>query len=44
VNGSLIGLSPYGHKAGFKPERPAQAFTLLDDKRGITVKIPIFAE
>jgi len=44
VNGSLIGLSPYGHKAGFKPERPAQAFTMLDDKRGITVKIPIFAE
>lgn len=44
VNGSLIGLSPYGHKAGFKPEKPAQAFTLLDEKRGISVKIPIFAE
>jgi hypothetical protein len=37
-------LSPYGHKAGFKPEKPAQAFTLLDEKRGISVKIPIFAE
>jgi hypothetical protein len=44
VNGSLIGLSAYGYKIGFKPERPAQAFTLLDEKRGITIKIPIFAE
>jgi hypothetical protein len=44
VNGSLIGLSAYGYKIGFKPERPAQAFTLLDEKRGFTIKIPIFAD
>ena len=43
VNGSLVGLSAYGYKAGFKPEIPAQAFTLLDEKRGYTVKTPIFA-
>ena len=43
VNGSLIGLSAYGYKIGFKPEVPAQAFTLLDEKRGYTVKTPIFA-
>ncbi len=43
VNGSLVGLSAYGYKAGFKPEVPAQAFTLLDEKRGYTVKTPIFA-
>jgi hypothetical protein len=44
VNGSLIGLSAYGYKSGFKPEVPAQSFTLLDEKRGYTVKVPIFAE
>ena len=44
VNGSLIGLSAYGYKIGFKPERPAQAFTLLDEKRGFTIKIPIFGD
>jgi hypothetical protein len=44
VNGSLIGLSAYGYKIGFKPERPSQAFTLLDEKRGFTIKIPIFAD
>jgi len=43
VNGSLIGLSAYGYKIGFKPEIPAQALTLLDEKRGYTIKAPIFA-
>lgn len=44
VNGSLIGLSAYGYQLGFKPETPCQAYTLLDDKRGYTIKTPIFCD
>lgn len=42
VNGSMIGLSGYGYKLGFKPEVPCQAYTLLDEKYGYTIKTPIF--
>jgi len=42
VNGSMIGLSAYGYKLGFKPETPCQAFTLLNEKYGYTIKTPIF--
>lgn len=44
VNGSLIGLSAYGYQLGFKPETPCQAYTLLDEKRGYTIKTPIFCD
>jgi hypothetical protein len=44
VNGSLIGLSAYGYQLGFKPETPSQAYTLLDEKRGYTIKTPIFCD
>lgn len=42
VNGSMIGLSGYGYKLGFRPEVPCQAYTLLNDKYGYTIKTPIF--
>lgn len=44
VNGSLIGLSAYGYQLGFKPETPCQAYTLLDEKRGYTIKTPVFCD
>lgn len=44
VNGSMIGLSGYGYKLGFKPEVPCQAYTLLNDKYGYTIKTPIFCK
>lgn len=42
VNGSMIGLSGYGYKLGFKPEVPCQAYTLLNQKYGYTIKTPLF--
>jgi hypothetical protein len=42
VNGSMIGLSGYGYKLGFKPEVPCQAYTLLNEKYGYTIKTPLF--
>jgi hypothetical protein len=42
VNGSMIGLSGYGYKLGFRPEVPCQAYTLLNEKYGYTIKTPIF--
>lgn len=44
VNGSMIGLSGYGYKLGFRPEVPCQAYTLLDQKYGYTIKTPIFCK
>lgn len=44
VNGSLIGLSGYGYKLGFRPEVPCQSYTLLNEKYGYTIKTPIFCK
>lgn len=44
VNGSLIGIDPYALSIGCKPEKPQQAFQLLDSEFGLTVKAPIFLE
>lgn len=44
INGSLKGYDAFcvGHGFSFQP--PLQSFTLLDSKRGITIKAPIFCE
>ncbi|MFV2489133.1 hypothetical protein ACNIV5_26190, partial [Escherichia coli] len=41
-NGSLIGYNPMAVSFGFAYQPPLQSFTLLDSKRGITIKAPIF--
>lgn len=41
LNGSLIGPSSYSVSLGFAPERPQQAFQILDARRGFTVSAPI---
>jgi len=42
VNGSLVGFNSYAAHCGFPYEEPQQAFCLLDEKRGFTVRCPIF--
>ncbi len=44
VNGSLIGYNPMAVSFGFAFQPPLQSFTLLDSKRGITIKAPIFCQ
>ena len=44
LNGSLIGFNAYALSNGFSFQPPLQSFTLIDSKRGITIKAPIFAE
>lgn len=44
VNGSLIGYSPFAVKIKAAPERPAQAFFLVDAQHGLTVRAPILLE
>lgn len=44
VNGSLIGYNAYAVSHGFSYQPPLQSFTLLDSKRGITIRAPIFCE
>jgi hypothetical protein len=44
LNGSLIGFNPYALSHGFSYEPPRQSFTLLDSKRGVTIKAPIFCD
>lgn len=41
INGSLIGFNAYAQSIGASPERPQQAFQLIDSKRGFTVSAPI---
>ena len=41
VNGSLIGYNAYAAQNKFAYQPPAQAFLLLDAKRGVTVHSPI---
>lgn len=42
VNGSVIGFNAYAMSIKAEPEEPAQAFYLLDSKRGKTCKSPIW--
>lgn len=44
VNGSLKGYDAFAVSFGFSFQPPLQSFTLLDSKRGITIKAPIFCE
>lgn len=44
VNGSLKGYDAFAVSHGFSFQPPLQSFTLLDSKRGITIKAPIFCE
>ncbi len=44
LNGSLIGFNAYALSHGFSNQPPMQSFTLIDSKRGITIKAPIFCE
>lgn len=44
VNGSGIGFNPYAQNIGASPERPMQSYCLIDQKRGMTIKAPIFCE
>lgn len=44
INGSLIGFNAYAQSIGASPERPQQAFQLIDSKRGFTVSAPILVE
>lgn len=41
INGSLIGVTPFGIAMRGEYQPPIQAFTLIDKKRGPTVQIPI---
>lgn len=41
INGSLCGFDAYALSIGASPERPQQAFQLLDSKRGCTISAPI---
>lgn len=42
VNGSGIGFNPYAQGIGASPEQPMQGYCLIDQKRGLTIKAPIF--
>jgi hypothetical protein len=42
VNGSIIGYGAYAQRIGASPEQPIQALRIMDKKRGLTAKFPIF--
>lgn len=44
VNGSIIGYDPYAMSIGCSYQSPMQSFQLLDNKRGMTIKAPIFCD
>jgi hypothetical protein len=44
VNGSLCGFDGYALSIGASPERPQQAFSLFDSKRGHTISAPILLD
>lgn len=44
VNGSGIGFNSYAQNIGASPEQPMQSYCLIDQKRGMTIKAPIFCE
>jgi hypothetical protein len=44
LNGSICGMDPYAFSLGCEFQRPVQSFMLLDKKKGITIKAPIFCD
>ncbi len=44
VNGSLIGYGAYAQRIGANPEVPQQGLRIMDKKRGLTAKFPIFCD
>lgn len=42
VNGSGIGFNVYAQSIGASPENPMQSYSLIDSKKGMTIKAPIF--
>jgi len=44
VNSSLKGFDSYAASRGFKYQDAMQSFTLLDSKRGVTIKAPVFCQ
>lgn len=44
VNGSLIGYGAYAQRIGATPEPPMQGLRIMDSKRGLTAKFPIFCD
>lgn len=44
VNGSIVGYDPYAMSIGCSYEPPMQSFQLLDSRRGMTIKAPIFCD
>lgn len=44
VNGSLIGYGAYAQRIGATPEVPQQGLRIMDKKRGLTAKFPIFCD
>lgn len=44
VNGSIIGYDPYAMSIGCSYQPPMQSFQLMDSKRRITIKAPIFCD
>lgn len=44
LNGSLKGFDAYAMGNGFSYQEPLQSFSLLDSKRGVTIKSKIFCE
>lgn len=44
VNGSGIGYNAYAQGIGAGFEKPLQGYCLIDQKRGMTIKAPIFCE
>lgn len=44
VNGSMIGWNPFATWVKAAPEKPVQAFCLIDSKHGLTVQAPILLQ
>lgn len=44
LNGSLKGYDAFAVSHGFSFQPPLQSFTIMDNKRGITIKAPIFCQ
>jgi hypothetical protein len=43
-NGSLPGCAPYGHRQGYRPERPQQGMRFLHSDRGFVGSFPVFTD
>lgn len=44
TNGSLVGWNAFAQKIGASPEPPTQAFFMIDSKRGVCQKAPIWVK